>query len=166
MNMKLQIKAGMSLVEILIAVSIFAIIGVLATRSLTLSITGAKKSDSLVRVRENINLPISVIERQLRNAESIDCNSSTYATLSYISSEGIASSFSCTGTHIASNSPGLSVRLTSEDITLTTCSFNCTQIDSNEPPIVKINLTAEDNTSTGKEKATVTTVTEIVARNF
>lgn len=160
--MKLKIKTGMSLVEILIAVSIFAIIGVLATRSLSLSITGAKKSDSLVRVRENINMPVSVIERQLRNAESVDCNASSQTLLSYISSEGLSTSFTCSGTYLSSGS----ARLTSDDINLTACSFTCTQVDSNEPPIVKVTLTAEDNTSTGKEKATVSTVTEIVARNY
>lgn len=156
---------GFSLVEILVVITIFAVIGILSTRSLFLTLRGAKKSDSLVRVRENVNLALSVIERQIRNSESVDCLSSTPEQLVYTALEGVDTSFSCTtgfDKYIASGS----ARLTSEDISVTSCSFTCSQTDVNTPPSVKINITAEDNTSSSVEKGSITTETQIVARNY
>lgn len=159
-----KIIKGFSLVEILVVISVFAVIGILSTRSLFLTLRGAKKSDSLVRVRENINLALSVMERQIRNSESITCPSSG-VTLSYISLEGVDTSFSCTtgpNGFIASGS----ARLTSADISVTSCLFTCSQTDLNTPPLVKVSITAEDNISTSVEKGSITTETQIVARNY
>lgn len=165
-NIKNKNQKGLSLVEILVVVSIFAVIGLLSTRSLFLTLRGAKKSDSLVRVRENVNYSLSVIERQLRNAESITCPNPSISILEYISIEGTETSFVCnTGgsdKYIASGSS----RLTSEDILITGCSFTCDQADINNPPVVAISIEAEDSLSTSVEKGTVTTQTEIVLRNY
>lgn len=156
---------GLSLVEILIVVTIFAVIGLLSTRSIFLTIRGAKKSDSLVRVRENVNYSLSVIERQLRNSESVTCPNASTTVLDYVSLEGTDSSFSCvtsgTDKYIASGS----ARLTSSDISVTSCSFTCT-VGVNTPPSVKVIVEAVDAESTGVEKGSVTVQTEIVVRNY
>lgn len=157
---------GFSLIEILIVITIFAAIGLLATRSIFLTIRGAKKSDSLVRVRENVNYSLSVIERQLRNSEGVTCPNASTSTLNYISLEGTATTFSCvtagTDKYIASGS----ARLTSSDITVTSCAFTCTVGGVNTPPSVKIAIDAVDNESTSVEKGTVSIQTEIVVRNY
>lgn len=157
---------GFSLVEILIVISIFGIIGVLATRSVFMTLRGAKKSESLVRVRENVNYSLAVIERQLRNAESITCPNPSTDLLNYVSLEGTNTSFSCaiaaTTGHIASGS----ARLTADDIQVTDCSFTCTQSDLNNPPSVKISVSAVDTVTTGIEKGSVSSQTEIVLRNY
>lgn len=156
---------GFSLIEILIVVTIFAVIGLLATRSIFLTIRGAKKSDSLVRVRENVNYSLSVIERQLRNSESVTCPNASTSTLSYISLEGTTTTFSCvtagTDKYIASGS----ARLTSADISVTGCSFTCT-VGTNTPPTVKIAIEAVDAESTSVEKGSVSAQTQIVVRNY
>lgn len=156
---------GFSLIEILIVVTIFAVIGLLATRSIFLTIRGAKKSDSLVRVRENVNFSLSVIERQLRNSESVTCPNASTSTLSYISLEGTTTTFSCvtagTDKYIASGS----ARLTSSDISVTGCSFTCT-VGTNTPPTVKIAIEAVDTESTSVEKGSVSVQTQIVVRNY
>lgn len=157
---------GLSLIEILIVMTIFAVIGLLSTRSIFLTIRGAKKSDSLVRVRENVNYSLSIIERQLRNSEGIlNCGAST-TLLNYVSIEGTSTSFSCvtsgTDKYIASGS----ARLTSSDITITSCSFTCSQTDLNTPPSIKIAIDAIDNESQSVEKGTVSIQTEIVVRNY
>lgn len=153
---------GLSLIEILVVISIFAVIGILSTRSIFLTLRGAKKSDSLVRVRENVNFAMNVIERQIRNAESVDCASSSSSILNYTALERIPSSFSCINNYIASGSG----RLTSSDILITSCSFTCTQADVNTPPSIRISIVAEDNTSNSIEKGVVTSETEIIARNY
>lgn len=156
---------GLSLIEILIVITIFAVIGLFSTRSVFLTIRGAKKSDSLVRVRENVNYSLAVIERQLRNSESVTCPNSSSNTLNYISYEGTPTTFSCvTGgadKYIASGSG----RLTSSDISVTSCAFSCT-VSVNSPPSVKVTIEAVDTESTSIEKGSVTIQTEIVVRNY
>jgi prepilin-type N-terminal cleavage/methylation domain-containing protein len=156
---------GLSLIEILIVITIFAVIGLLSTRSVFLTLRGAKKSDSLVRVRENVNYSLSVIERQLRNSESVTCPNTSTSTLNYISLEGTPTTFSCvtsgTDKYIASGS----ARLTSTDITVTSCAFTCT-VGTNAPPSVKVTIDAVDNESTSVEKGVVSIQTEIVVRNY
>lgn len=163
--MKKNINKGFSLVEILIVITIFAVIGLLSTRSVFLTLRGAKKSDSLVRVRENVNYSLSIIERQLRNSESVTCPNPSTNILNYVSLEGTATTFSCvtagTDKYIASGS----ARLTSSDIIVSSCAFTCT-VGVNTPPSVKITVEAVDANSTTVEKGTVTTQTEIVVRNY
>lgn len=159
-------QKGLSLIEILIVISIFAVIGLLSTRSIFLTLRGAKKSDSLVRVRENVNYSLSIIERQIRNTQSITCPNPSSSVLNYISQEGLATSFTCnisgTDKYISSGS----ARLTSTDISVTACTFSCSRLDVNKPPVVKVYIQATDALSTGIEKGSVTAQTEIVLRNY
>lgn len=156
---------GFTLVEILIVITIFAVIGLLSTRSVFLTIRGSKKSDSLVRVRENVNYSLAVIERQLRNSESVTCPNASTDTLDYVSLEGLPTTFSCiTGgadKYIASGSG----RLTSSDISVISCSFVCTTA-VNSPPSIKVSIEAVDTESQSIEKGSVSIQTEIVARNY
>lgn len=165
-NMKKNNLRGLSLVEILIVITIFAVIGLLSTRSVFLTIRGAKKSDSLVRVRENVNYSLAVIERQLRSAETIDCPNALTTQIDYVTLEGLDSSFTCqsigSGGYIASDS----ARLTSEDISVTNCSFSCSQQDINNPPVVDVLIEAEDSESQTVEKGTVSIQTQIILRNY
>ena len=165
---------GLSLVEILVVISVFAVIGILSTRSIFLTLRGAKKSDSLVRVRENVNFAMGVIERQIRNAQSLEilCDGIPSSSLSYVAQEGALTDFSCedlgnlTDGYIASGG----ARLTSPDIDVTSCSFTCTQLDPNDPPnfppTIRVSITAEDTVSTSIEKGVVTAETEIISRNY
>lgn len=164
--MKNKSTTGFSLVEILIVISIFSIIGVLSTRAVLLTMRGAKKSDSQVRVRENVNYALSVIERQIRNSEKVNCPIIPEPSiLSYTSLEGTSTSFSCVTAGLDKYIASGSGRLTSSDIKITSCSFVCTQTDNN-PAIVKISIVANDATVTGIEKGSVTAETEIVTRNY
>lgn len=70
---KHRFHSGFSLIEILVVISIFAVIGILTTRSIFITLRSARKSDSLVRVRENVNYAMGIIERQIRTAESVNC---------------------------------------------------------------------------------------------
>lgn len=165
---RINIK-GLSLIEILIVISIFAVIGLLSTRSIFLTLRGARKSESQVKVRENLNFALAVVERQIRNAEDVNCTAST-TLLTYTALEGVQSTFSCVTTvvggvtdkYIASGAG----RLTSTELTLSTCSITCTQATANKPPTVKISLVAVDNTTSSVEKGSVTVSTEISPRNY
>lgn len=157
-------KQGFSLIEILVVISIFAVIGMLATRSIFSTLRSARKSDSLVRVRENVNYALGVIERQIRTAESVTCSSVTAQNLPYIAEGGVSTFFDCTLGATGRIASGSAV-LTSNDISITACTFTCTQA-TNNPPSINISITAEDNTSTGSEKGSISSQTEILLRNY
>lgn len=168
--MKLTIKRGISLIEILIVITIFAVLGILATRGILLTLRGTRKSESVGKVRENISYSLAVIERQIRNAGSVSpCPNTNPLVLNYIDANGTPTSFSCvnvgpTGGYIASGS----ARLTSSDISLTSCSFSCisTPTGSATLPSVTINVTAQNSGALGVETAQVSATTTIYLRTY
>ncbi len=167
--MKKEIESGISLIEILVVVTIFATLGVIVSSSLILTIQGTKKSESLIRVRENLNYSLAVIERNIRNAnEIIGCPYSNASQITYLDKNGISTSFSCVGvgqpdSYIASGSAALA-RLTSNTIKITSCSFTCTQ-DSSNPPSVTVNVAVQDASATGVQSSSVTAESKIYLRN-
>lgn len=159
----------MSLIEILVVIGIFAILGVLTTQAVVLSLSGGKKTETLIKIRENINFSFSVIERQLRNADSItDCTNTNTLAINYLDQNGVASSFSCAnlgaGTvgYIASGA----AQLTSNTVDVTSCTFTCQNGVSGSPSSVKITVQAQDSTATGASNSVVTASTSVSLRNY
>lgn len=166
---KIKLSRGVSLLEILVAVSVFAVLGILITRSVLLTLGGGKKTESLIRVRENVNYSIGVIERQLRNANSIiDCTNTDTSRISYTDQSGNVASFSCvdigisdTVGYIASGS----AKLSSDGVDFTNCSFLCALGDGS-PSSVTIVVEAKDANSSGIENSIVTTTSQVFLRNY
>lgn len=162
-------QKGMSFIEILVVIGIFSILGVLTTQSLVLTIAGGKKTETTIKIRENINYAFSVIGRQLRNADLIsDCTNANTLAINYLDQNGNASSFSCAnlgaGTigYIASGS----AQLTAANVDVTSCSFTCLTGSNGNPSTVKVNIEAKDSTLTGDENVIVTTSTSVSLRNY
>jgi len=161
-------QKGMSLIEILVVVSIFAILAIITTRSVLLTLQGSKKSESLVKVRENLGYSMGVVERQIRNANAIaECPNSDANVVNYTDQNGNPASFSCvnvgsTNAYVASGS----ARLTSTEITVTSCSFVCTPGTSANPPLVSVTLEAKDAAAVGIQNSSVSTTTQIYLRNY
>lgn len=157
-----RILDGFSIVEILVVIMIFAVIGILATESIALSIRGSKRSESTISVRENLNYSLAVIERALHNAESVNCPSST--SISYTDAISQPADFTCdlASGYVASSS----ARLTGSDVFVTDCSFSCTPGGAGVPPSVVISLTAQDAGLSGLEQAQITTTTQIMLRAY
>lgn len=163
-------RNGFSLFEILVVVGIFAILGVIATQSVILTLRGARKSEAVLKVRENLNYSLAVMERQLRNAEKVTpCPNTDTKVINYTSLEGVDTAFSCMEDapnddyYIAS---GSATRLTSDEVKITSCSLACSPGDSQNPPSVTINISAEDKSMQGVEGAKVTASTKIYLRNY
>ncbi len=163
-----QQSKGMSLLEILIVVAIFAILGVITTRAVLLTLQGSKKSESLVKVRENIDYSLGVIERQLRNADSVtECPNSDTNIISYKDQEGNTSTFSCV--NMGSADPyvaSASARLTNNEVKITSCSFVCEPGTSVNPPVVSVTIEAQDANATGIETSKVSATTQIYLRSY
>lgn len=166
--MKRKIQKGFTLLEILVVVSIFAVLGILVSRAVILSVGGSRKSESLVKVRENLDYSVGIIERQLRNANSISpCPNPDANLLTYVDADGNPSSFSCS----LAAQPGFiasgSARLTASNVAVTVCSLSCAPAaGSTNPSAVTVSITAQDATAIGIQGATVSTITEVSLRNY
>ncbi len=166
-NQNLVNILGISLIEIIIVIGVFAVLGILSTSAVLLSLQGSRKGDAQVKVRENLDYAVSVIERNLRNAESSLCPSTLKVT--YVDSNDVPGSFSCLSVgsagYVASGSANL--RLTSEEINIISCSFTCTAGSGSTLPEVAINIKAVDaGTGGSKEGAAVSISTEINLRTY
>jgi prepilin-type N-terminal cleavage/methylation domain-containing protein len=175
---KLQIadmnKKGLSLLEVLVVITIFAVLGILVTQSVILTLQGSKKSESIIRVRENLDYSLNIIERQIRNASFVyedstyltQCSGTASTAIYYKDQNGKNSSFSCVNigagnSYIASGS----ARLTSDTIKVTSCSFVCTQGTMTNPALLKVDLTMQEASASGIQSANVSASTQIYLRN-
>jgi len=169
--MKKRIFSGFSLIELLVVITIFALLGVLITFSLAFSMKGGKKSESINKVRGNLDYAISVMERQLRNADEIvyGCQQSSYIT--YKDQKGVEASFSLDTSEdlrrIASSSGDFNkTYLTSDDVFVDRLNFDCMPAEKGATDSVKIEIIAHDAKASGVESAKVTVETRINLRNY
>lgn len=171
-----QGRAGFSLVEMLVVIFVFSILGVVTVQILTISLRNSKKSKSIGGVRANLEYATSTMERLLRNAQSLTCVLSpppptNSIRLNYVDEYGNSTYFRCvtsgSDTYIASGSAAAAVRLTSNDVRIT-CSniFSCTY-PTDAPEIVSITLTGQDaELGTSVEGAGITVRTRLQLRNY
>lgn len=64
-------KKGYSVIEILVVIGVFAVLAVVATQSVSLSLRSSKKSDSTMVVRNELDYAAGSIERNLQFAGEI-----------------------------------------------------------------------------------------------
>src|SRR5436190_23351777 len=122
----LKLKKGYSLIELLVVLGIFALLATLASQAVVLTLRSSKKSESSIKVKDNLNYALGVMERQLRNAYSVT-PTCALNKVDYVDNSGTAASFECDNTgvsdyYVASGSS----RLTSTDIKVNPCSITCT----------------------------------------
>lgn len=174
-----KLKAGYSLIEIMVVLTLFALLILVATQTLVVSLRNTGKSEAIGRVKENLEVSISVMERQLRNAKSIvRCAGITTVpaynnplNIDYLDQNGKAASFTCTlgaNGFIASASavPVVTSRLTNQNVSISVCSITCVR-STGVPDIVTINVVADDkNNLPGAEKAKVSNQTTISLRQY
>ena len=168
---KWKIQRGISLIEILIVVTIFSVLGILVTQSIALTLQGAKKSAATVAVRENLDYSISVIQRQLTNANSIvDCTTpapTPSSRIGYVDQYGTSTYFLWTSAMSAIASGSATTLLTShETVKVTSATFTCVAETSVNQPYVNVSLTAQSATSTGAQSSPETVNTRIYLRNY
>jgi prepilin-type N-terminal cleavage/methylation domain-containing protein len=152
---------GLSLIEILVVITIFSILGMVISSSLILTIRGAKKSESIVKARENLNYTLAVMERNIRNARSVTNCGENDTEINYIDQYGGASSFSCQGDYIASGS----AKLTSDAVLVTSCSISCIISLIGNPPVIEISLEVKENSQSGSQGSVVSADSTIYLRN-
>lgn len=162
---------GISLMEILVVVTIFGALGIIVSSSIILTLQGSKKSEGVVAVRENLDYSLSIMERQIRNADSIpdsDCPGASPYVLNYFDQDNNKTSLSCqmgsSDSFVASGSGNL--RITSPKVIITDCSIVCTRGNPPNPSYVDITLGAKSASSTGAQSSSATVSTRIYLRTY
>ena len=170
MNSKQKINLGFSLIEIMVVTTIFALLGVLVSQSLALSIRGSKKSEASSKIRSSLSGATGIIERQLRNANSItECNTDENPNkVIYTDEVGEAASFACSGNTIASASASLAATnlIDTASVSVTTCTIACSLDTEGVTDSVVVSLTGKDPNITGAESAEVSIQSRILLRNY
>src|SRR3990167_7355017 len=120
-------KKGFSLIETLIVVGIFAVVGIIVAQSSLISIRNTRKSDAINRVRNNLEYVAAIMERQLRSASSV--TSCTATEINYVDANNKNTFFRCgnlgsSSSYVASDSA--TTFLTRQEVVITNCTFACT----------------------------------------
>ena len=177
-----MMKKGYSVVEILVVVGVFAVIGVIATQAISLSLRSTKKGDSIVLVKQELNFVSENIERLLQTANAIDvpgCIDASVATPSvgFMGAGGNRGDVACldmtAGFYVVDNdkrvasssaaSISYTKRMTSSGINITNCSFTCTN-QSNQN-YIEFLISASAKGVDAAEGAAVTTSRKILVRS-
>ncbi len=164
-----QLQKGFSLIEILVVIVMFTTLALLVTQSTLRSFQGTRKADASGKVRDNLDFAASVIERHVRNAKSITstCNGTNITALTYIDQDGRTGSFSCLGgsnMYVASGSAN--VRITSDDVALSTCFFRCTTTSSVTPPAIDYTFAGVAANAPGSEGSFASITRRILLRVY
>lgn len=122
---------GMSLFEIIVVIALFLVVVGVANQGIFSTIKGSSKSKITIKVKEETEYVVSLMERSIHSARSyVDCTSNSVA---YEDENGNGSFFSCsvgardangvlttTGTVSKDGS-----RLTSDGVNVSACTISC-----------------------------------------
>ena len=158
---------GFSLLEILVVITVFSMLAILTTQVVILTLRGSKKSESLTKVRANIDYSLATIERNIRNADAIEeCPNPDPDTISYFDENGVLTSFSCDSDSDGGFIASASGRLTSSEVDVTSCSFECVDQAGETNPAVTISISARDAILSALEGGEITISTTIYLRAY
>jgi prepilin-type N-terminal cleavage/methylation domain-containing protein len=161
-------KKGYTLIEMLVVVVIFAIVGLISSETIILTLRGTKKADAISKVRQNLDYAMESMQRQIRGAKSITspCDGTTSSQISILDQKSNLTTYACINVNnqnLPSYIASSSASLTSNEVTISACSFICTPAGTNTTPEVTISITAQDK---GGQNAPVTDTTQITLRTY
>ena len=166
---------GFTLIEILVVVGLLAIIAAIGSNMFFTTLRSSGKSKILTTVKQNGDYALATIERLIRDSEKVITNSDGSLCAVGMNKvktkrlDGSEVEFACEeeGTAnglIASNS----ARLTSNEVKVDSCSFDCSSQGEFYPQIVVIDFTLSQAvvTTRPEEQASVNFRTSVTTRNF
>ena len=167
---------GFTLIELLVVTALILIIIGAVSQLFFGALRGAVKTTITNETRQTADYALSVMERMIRNAETID-NMTTYcdgSSQSSISIDGATTVFACpidvSAPYLASNSARLTSSKVAVDVYPSGCSFSCTRSGS-DPAVVSISFSIHqlnpnpDVILEPEEKNNIDYKTTVVVRN-
>lgn len=138
-----KLQKGFTLVEVLVASSVFTIISITVVSVLFIVLRNTKKSDSVTIVKQNGEQAMTQMVRVLRFTKSLDepssCDGTPQTQIKITATDLIKSSLTCPT--LLQNYIGLNgVKLTNDAVvTVGSCSFVCSMLE-NSSPIINISF--------------------------
>lgn len=190
MNIKYQI--GYTLIELLAVMVVMITVGIIIASILVSALRGTSKTNVIEEIRNNGNFTIQQMGKMIgfaQNFSGASTDNVTYTTnctaapspqYRYIkikSFDDKETIFSCdllrNPPTIASESancklPNCGSLLNTNKVTLDSCHFTCSQINITEPPVIGIQFTLSQKTTSGffEQKATIPFETSVTMRNL
>jgi prepilin-type N-terminal cleavage/methylation domain-containing protein len=157
-------KNGFTLIEMLVVITTFAMVAIIATQTVAQSLKNIRKVDATTKIRQSADFALGVMERQLRSASAItQCPNTNTRRIDYTDQLKKAAYFSCenigSGGYIASSG----AQLTSNSSEITACAIRCTQ-GSTGPANISISFTIKDALPNATEQISVST--SVVLRSY
>jgi prepilin-type N-terminal cleavage/methylation domain-containing protein len=128
-------QKGFSIFEILIVVTLFVLIAVVANQAFFTSLKGQNKSEANTNTKQNANYIVSVMERSLHSATQV--TACTTSSINYTDADGISRSFSCSGGSFLSNGS----TLTTSSVSVGSCNFSCIDEGGSKTVVVDMVVT-------------------------
>ncbi len=156
-----------SLVEILIVLTIFSALAIVSTQAIIVTLSNSRKAESSVQTRESLQYVTSVMERSLRNSMNIE--SSTNNSIAFTDQDGAGHLFLCVDATPGSADGHLlfdSSRISSEDITLTNCTFSTVLGTEDVPDRVMVTISGQAKNTSGAEQTPITVSTIVYLRVY
>jgi len=168
---------GFILVEMMVVVSLFALVFAIGAGMFFSLIKNANKIKNLNQVKQNGEYATSVMERMIRNARRI--TSSTATSVSILNPDGGTTTFACV--EIIDESPTIAsasafggadlgnLSLVDSGVKTETCSINVTDGQAGvSPDVVEINFTLVPSSTTlrTEERVSIDFQTTISLRNY
>lgn len=169
---KIYYLGGYTLIELMVGITIFVILGTIVSGIVLYSSRNSSKSESMSKVRERMDFAVQVMTRQLRYAKGIVSCPPGFGVpsqiVNYTDQNNNPSYFSIVDNgsmdYIASGSASLN--LTGNDIQVINAAFTCTEETTNTPASVRIKFTAKTApTVTGVQSDEISVDTLVTLRN-
>lgn len=170
---KKRSQLGFTLLELLVATAIFTILATVIISVLFTSLRASKKSDVTILLNRAGNNALSQMVRTIRYAESLDDPTScvpsvTQSSVTVTALDGGPTVLSCpagASTGISSNSASL---IDDTAISVSGCSFTCTQPTTSDPPTIMLQFTLSPKNQNALVETTgqLPFQTSVTMRNF
>ena len=173
------LKNGFTLIELLVVTALILIIIGAVTQLFFGALRGAVKTTITNETRQTADYALSIMERMIRNAETVNnmttyCDGSSQSSISIQGQDGAETVFACptdaSAPYLASNSARLTSSKVAVDIYPSGCSFSCTRSGS-RPAVVSISFSihqlnpSPNVTLEPEEKNNIDYKTTVVVRN-
>lgn len=168
-------EIGFTLLELLVSIAIIAVIGIALASILASSLRDANKANTVTAVRQNGDYALLQMTKSIRDAASITypvlpCSSGT--PLDHVSVTALDNTpitYTCTSGSPA-NITGPSGALIDTNVAkVSSCNFYCSQADSSQNPVIKIDFQLTGNSSSGlveQQASLIDFQTSVVMRNI
>jgi len=161
-----QLGNGFSLLEVLVVISLVAVIAVTATQLLFSSLSGSGKASSLAVVKQNGDHAIGVIERNIRNAASVDCGAGDSITITDADGEVVVYNIT---TDQITQTAATDLYLTSDRLVAENLSCSILLGSNGEPEVVSLSFLlrfGEAGVNRASEVASQVFETRVSLRNY